>query len=149
MPLAGLAGSDLPRLSAFASVRDPYGSASAVVVIPAIRPDVCLLHVQEATAEGDLRIRGAHYEDILLVKASRRVIASAERIVPRTALEAAPELTSLPGFLVDAVVEAPKGAWPSSCHGCYSYDSEYLTQYAAAARSSDGFATFLQTRVLR
>ena len=100
MPLAGLAGSDLPRLSGFASVRDPYGSDSEVVVIPAIRPDVCLLHVQEATADGDLRLLGAHYEDILLAKASRRVIASAERIVARSSFSAAPELTSLPGFVV-------------------------------------------------
>ena len=117
-------------------------------MIPAIRPDVCLLHVQEATADGDLRILGAHYEDILLAKASRRVIASAERIVARSSFSAAPELTSLPGFVVEAVVEAPNGAWPTSCHGCYSYDSAYLGEYAKAARTADGFDAFVKQRVI-
>jgi glutaconate CoA-transferase subunit A len=147
MPLAGLAGSDLPRLSGFQTIRNPYGSGE-VVVIPAIQPQVCLLHVQEADTEGDLRIEGAHYEDVLLAKASRRVIATAERIVPRSRFEAQPELTSLPGFLVEAVVEAPRGAWPTSCHGVYSYDAEYLSGYAVAAKTAQGFATFVAERVI-
>ncbi|MDE3074885.1 MAG: CoA transferase subunit A, partial [Chloroflexota bacterium] len=81
MPLAGLAGSDLPKASGFAVVADPYGGKE-VVVIPAIRPDVALIHVQEADERGNLRIFGSPYEDVLLAKASRRVIATAERIVP-------------------------------------------------------------------
>ena len=58
MPLAGMAGSDLLTASGFRSVADPY-SGREVVVIPAIRPDVALLHVQEADEDGNLRIQGA------------------------------------------------------------------------------------------
>ena len=143
MPLAGLAGSDLLEASGFARVRNPYGSGEEVAAIPAIRPDVALIHVQAASAEGNLRIDGAHYEDVLLAKASRRVIASAERLLPRSEFQARPELTSLPAFLVEAVVEAPRGAWPTSCHGCYSYDAEYLANYARAARTAEGFQEFV------
>src|SRR5579859_733189 len=120
MPFAGLAGSDLPKVSGFATMRDPYSGAE-VVVIPPIRPDVALIHVEEADAEGNLRIHGSPYEDLLLAKASARIIATAERIVPRSDFVAQPELTALPGFLVDMVAEAPRGAWPTSCAGCYDY----------------------------
>lgn len=147
MPFAGLAGSDLPKVSGFATVRDPYTDAE-VVVIPPIRPDVALIHVQEADEDGNLRIFGSPYEDVLLAKASARVIATAERIVPRQRLMEQPELTALPGFLVDLVVEAPNGAWPTSCAGHYGYDAEYLTAYAAAAKTEDGFRRFIEERIL-
>jgi len=148
MPFAGLAGSDLAKVSGLSTVRDPY-AGSEVLVIPAIQPDVALIHVQEADKDGDLRIGGAHFEDILLAKAAKRVIATAERIVPRASFVEQPELTALPGFLVEQVVEAPRGAWPTSCHSCYSYDKDYLTAYAAAAKTEAGFQRFLDEHVLR
>lgn len=142
MPFAGLAGSDLRQASGFATLRDPY-SGGEVVVIPPIRPDVALIHVQEADDEGNLRIHGSPYEDILLAKASARIIATAERIVPRGDFVAQPELTALPGFLVDMVVEAPRGAWPTSCAGHYDYDAPFLSAYMAAAKTADGFRQFV------
>ncbi len=142
MPFAGMAGSDLPRASGFATIRDPYGG-SEVLVIPPIRPDVCLIHVQEADEEGNLRILGSPYEDVLLAKASARIIATAERIVPRERFVAQPELTALPGFLVDTVVEAARGAWPTSCAGHYDYDKEFLSEYATAAKTEEGFRQFV------
>jgi len=147
MPFAGLGGSDLPKVSGFATIRDPYGSGD-VVVIPPIRPDVALIHVQEADEDGNLRIHGSPYEDVLLAKASARVIATAERIVPRERFVAQPELTALPGFLVDLVVEAPRGAWPTSCAGQYGYDKDYLTTYAQAAKTDEDFRTFVAERIL-
>ena len=143
MPIAGLASSDLPRASGFASLPNPYGSGD-VLVIPAIRPDVAIVHVQEADDRGNLRIHGSAYEDVLLAKASARVIATAERIVPRERLAEQPELTALPGFLVDLVVEAPRGAWPTSCAGEYEADATYLAAYAAAAKTQDGFDAFIR-----
>ena len=147
MPFAGLGGSDVATVSGFSTVADPYSGAD-VLVIPPIRPDVALIHVQEADDEGNLRIHGSPYEDILLAKASTRIIATAERIVPRSEFVAQPELTALPGFLVDTVVEAPNGAWPTSCAGYYDYDAEYLSAYAAAAKTDEGFVRFLAGRVL-
>jgi glutaconate CoA-transferase subunit A len=147
MPFAGFGGSDLPKASGFARITDPYGGGE-VVVIPPIRPDVALIHVQEADEEGNLRIRGSPYEDLLLAKASQRVIATAERIVPREDFVAQPELTALPGFLVDTVVKAPRGAWPTSCAGEYSYDEAYLSAYAEAAKTQPGFQEFMRAHVL-
>lgn len=146
MPFAGLSGSDLPQASGFTTVRDPYSGAD-VLVIPPIRPDVALIHVEEADEDGDLRIHGSPYEDLLLAKASARIIATAERIMPRTDFVAQPELTALPGFLVDLVVEAPRGAWPTSCAGYYDYDANYLSAYVAAAKTEDGFRQFLESHL--
>jgi glutaconate CoA-transferase subunit A len=147
MPFAGLGGSDLPKASGFATVSDPYGQGE-VVVIPPIRPEVALIHVQEADEEGNLRVHGSPYEDLLLAKASKRVIATAEHIVPHERFLAQPELTALPGFLVDMVVELPRGAWPTSCAGDYSYDRDYLSAYAEAAKTQQGFDRFLADKVL-
>src|SRR3954468_18863921 len=103
MPLNGLQGSDLGALRGFGSVRDPY-SGQDVVVVPAIVPDVALIHVQEADVEGNGRIWGSVFEDTLMARAARRVILTTERIVDRAELSAEPERTTIPGFLVDAVV---------------------------------------------
>jgi glutaconate CoA-transferase, subunit A len=146
MPFAGFGGSDVPRVSGFATLRDPYGG-SDVVVIPPIRPDVALIHVQEADESGNLRICGSPYEDVLLAKASARIIATAERIVPRQRFVEHPELTALPGFLVDMVVKAPRGAWPTSCAGDYGYDKDFLASYVAAAKTQTGFDAFVRDRI--
>src|SRR5213076_2336491 len=68
------------------------------------------VHVQEAHALGNARIVGTRFEDVLMAQAARRVIVTAERIVDGTAFAATPELVAIPGFLVEAVVEAPRGA---------------------------------------
>lgn len=157
MPLNGLQGSDLMALRGFARVRDPYASADAgpgdagqdVVVIPAIVPDVALIHVQEADQDGNACIEGSVFEDTLMARAARRVIVTAERIVDRSVLAADPVRTSIPGFLVEAVVEAPNGAWPTSCAGQYGYDETLLRDFVAAAADPAALETFINERILR
>jgi glutaconate CoA-transferase subunit A len=147
MPLNGLQGSDLVGLRGFASVRDPY-SDQDVVVVPAIAPDVALIHVQEADADGNGRIVGSRFEDTLMARAAKRVILTAERIVDRADLAADPARTDIPGFLVDAVVEAPGGAWPTSCAGRYDYDEPLLTELLAAAADPARLRAFVDERIL-
>jgi glutaconate CoA-transferase subunit A len=132
MPLNGLQGSDLGALRGFSNVRDPY-SGQDVVVVPSIVPDVALIHVQEADVEGNGRIWGSVFEDTLMVRAARRVILTAERIVDSASFADEPDRTDVPGFLVEAVVEAPGGAWPTSCAGLYPFDEELLSGFVRAA----------------
>lgn len=147
MPLNGLQGSDLVALRGFATVRDPYSDRD-VVVVPAIVPDVALIHVQEADQEGNARIWGSVFEDALMARAARRVILTAERIVERDVLVEAPERTSIPGFLVDAVVAAPGGAWPTSCAGLYEYDAEAVSALLAASDEPEALRQFVDERIL-
>lgn len=143
--MAGLTGSDLMRQ--FKTVTDPY-TGETWAAIPAIRPDWAILHVHEADEAGNIRIRGARYDDILKAKAARHVLVTCERLVPVSETAAHPELTDLPGFLVDAVVEAPRGAWPHGCDGLYAADETFLTEYLAAASTDDAYQQFLAERVV-
>lgn len=147
MPIAGFDGSDLPAAREFRRIADPY-TGKEVVVIPALVPDVAMIHVQEADAFGNARIIGTRFEDVLMAQAAKRVIVTAERIVDGSTFEAAPETVAIPGFMVDAVVEAPGGAWPNSCAGFYDYDAAYLTDYLAAARDPETLTRFIAERAL-
>jgi glutaconate CoA-transferase subunit A len=147
MPIAGLQGSDLPGVRGFRAVRDPY-AAGEVVVVPALPLDVAIVHVQEADALGNGRIWGTRFEDELMVRAARLVILTAERIVAGPVFVDDPESVAIPSFLVDAVVEAPGGAWPCSCARYYEYDADYLAAWVAATADRDETERFIAMRVM-
>jgi glutaconate CoA-transferase subunit A len=143
MPLNGLQGSDLGAARGFAIVRDPY-SGQEVVAVPSIVPDVALIHVQEADAEGNGRIWGSLFEDALMIRAARRVILTAERIVDSATFAAEPDRTDVPGFLVEAVVEAPGGAWPTSCADLYPYDEPLLAGFVEVAGDEGALRRYVE-----
>jgi glutaconate CoA-transferase subunit A len=147
MPIAGMTGSDLLAARDFRIVADPYTGAE-VVAIPALIPDVAIVHAQEADASGNARIKGTLFEDVLMVKAAKRVIITAERIVDGGDFEDSADSVAIPAFMVDAVVEAPHGAWPCSCAGLYDFDLEYLTEYVAASGSEAKFHRFVEEHIL-
>jgi glutaconate CoA-transferase subunit A len=147
MPVAGLFGSDLPAARGFQLVDDPY-SGAAVYVVPALRPDVAIVHVQEADAQGNARIRGTRFEDVLMAQAANAVILTAERIVDGDAFATEPETVAIPSYLVDAVVLVPGGAWPFSCTPLYEYDADYLAAWVAAARDPETAQRFIAARIL-
>jgi glutaconate CoA-transferase subunit A len=147
MPIAGMTGSDLLAARDFRTVVDPY-TGEQVVAIPSLIPDVAIIHVQEADALGNARILGTQFEDVLMAKAARKVIITTERIVPGREFESSPDGVAIPAFMVDAVAEAPRGAWPCSCAGYYDIDAKYLADYIAASKDETSFRRFVDERVL-
>lgn len=145
MPMAGLVDSDLMR--SFRTVRCPY-TREYQVAIPAIAPDWAIIHAHEADEAGNIRIRGARYDDILKAKAARNVLVTCERLVSLAETAAHPELTDLPGFLVSAVVEAPRGAFPHSCAGEYEADEPYFLAYMEAAADDERYRAFVAEKVV-
>ena len=141
-PIVGLTGSDIPASAGFKTVRDPYTGAE-VYAIPAIRPNWAILHVQEADALGNARIYGSPYWDVVMSRAAARVILTAERILATEELARLPELTRIPHFLVAAVVHAPEGACPTSCHPYYGIDEAGVRTYLAAAEAPSALRTYL------
>ncbi|HVA88926.1 MAG TPA: CoA-transferase, partial [Chloroflexota bacterium] len=127
MPLAGMTGTDLVP-GRFHAVANPYGEGE-VITIPAIQPDWAIVHVQEADSEGNARILGTTFEDALIARAARHVLVTCERLVSGAELARQPELTTIAGFQVEAVVEAPGGAWPASCAGYYDIDEAAIARY--------------------
>lgn len=148
MPVAGIAGTDLIESRGFARVADPY-TGQEFTAVPAIRPDWAVIHAHEADEEGNARIDGSVYEDPLIARAARKVLVTCERLVSREVLAREPERVTIPGVLVTAVVEAPRGAYPTSCGHDYGYDREFVTGYLEAAATGDeGCLRFIRERVL-
>jgi glutaconate CoA-transferase subunit A len=148
MPVNAFNLSDVPRAQGYKKVIDPYTGAE-LYAIQAIRPDVAIIHVQEADAEGNARIYGSIFEDVLMATAARQVIVSAERIVDGALFEAQPELTTIAGFMVTHVVHAPGGAHPCSCHGLYDVDTAYLADFYAHTQSPEAFADWMAHNCLQ
>jgi glutaconate CoA-transferase, subunit A len=110
-------------------VTDPY-TGEQVVAIPAINPDVGVIHVARCDPYGNCLPSGALSLMLLIAQASNRVIVTCEKIVSTE--ETLARGASIPGFLVDMVVEAPYGAHPTACHGEYSYDEQHIEAYVRA-----------------
>jgi len=124
---------------------NPFGSwadASKVVLVPAINPDVTIIHVQKADCYGTCRIMGLTYADIEQAKASRYVIVTCEELVEPGELRENPGLNQLPFIHVSAVCHVPYGAYPTATYRYYDYDPRYLLAYAEAARDDREFRKY-------
>lgn len=128
-PVAGVHGSDLAELNGWRTIKDPYGSGQDVYVIPAIRPDVAVIHANEVDEQGNARVLGSPFWDHPLTRAAKRVLVTAEKLVSSAQLAAQPELTLVPGFMVEAAAIVPNGAWPGSMHPLYEIDYPAVEAY--------------------
>jgi glutaconate CoA-transferase, subunit A len=133
LPSLTMLGSDLARVLDLQTVSCPY-TGERLAAIPALNPDVALLHAHRADMFGNVQVDGYRHMDADIAKAARTVIVSAERIVSPEEIAGQPDRTMLPYFAVDAVVEAPYGAYPHECYGLYAADFEHFDAYAAATR---------------
>lgn len=122
-------GSELARVNGWQTLRDPYGSGREVYVIPAIHPDVAVIHAAEIDEQGNARVYGSPFWDHPLTRAAKRVLVTAEKLVPTEHLAARPELTLVPGFMVEAAAVVPRGAWPGSMHPEYDIDYPAVEHY--------------------
>jgi len=146
LPIAGILNSDLMQASGFKTVTDPY-SGEELAAVQALRPDVAIIHVQEADEQGNGRIYGTVFEDDLMARAARRVILTCERLVSAEETAHTPELTTIAGMLVSHVVVVPQGAHPCSCGDLYSYDYDYLARYVEACSNPERFQAWLDENV--
>ncbi|MBE8540000.1 CoA transferase subunit A [Geoglobus acetivorans] len=119
-----------------------------VVALPAVNPDVAVIHAQVADADGNVRIYGQAFADDIIAKSADRVIVTCEKLVDSEELRKFPEQNVLPGFLVDAVVPVEFGAHPTSCARFYDYDPEFLRIYHSLAKDDGSFTDFLEKYVL-
>jgi glutaconate CoA-transferase subunit A len=145
MPIRGLIGSDVLRHRPdWQVIPNPLSDRpDPIVVIPAITPDVCLFHAPLADREGNVQI-GRRRELATMAYAARRTLVTVERLTDTSLLaDEASAAGVLPSLYVEAVAEAPRGAWPYGLWGHYPSDADWLARYAAAAREPAGFRTML------
>jgi glutaconate CoA-transferase subunit A len=127
-PVAGVFGSDLAKINDWKTIADPY-SGKEVYAIPAINPDIAVIHVNEIDELGNARIYGTPFWDHPLTRAAKSVLITAEKLVTTDHLREQPELTLVPAFMVEAVAIVPNGAWPGSMHPCYEIDYPAVERY--------------------
>jgi glutaconate CoA-transferase subunit A len=120
-----------------------------LIAVRALRPDVAIVPVQRADAFGNSHLWGNLGVAIDGARASRKVIAVAEEIVPPEVIASDPNRTLLPGFLVAAVVHEPWGAHPSPVQGYYGRDHAFFAEYHEQSRKQEDFERWLENWVLK
>ena len=123
---------------------DGWCDTEKVVLVPAINPDVTIIHVQTADSQGTVRIGGLPFADVEQAKAARHLIVTCETIAEADQLRQSPDQNQIPFFCVDAVVHLPMGAWPTACYRHYDYDPVCLHQYRKAALDDERYAQYLR-----
>ena len=145
LPVRSFGGTDGFEYSGCKLVEDPY-TGKPITIVPALNPDVSIIHVQQADVYGNARVfgTGISHEDCAL--ASKKVIVSAEEIVDTEEIRRDPGRTSIPYYAVDAVVHAPMGAWPGNCGGYYGSDTPAVIE-AFGAISRDAVDAYVEKYV--
>ncbi|MEZ5531109.1 MAG: CoA-transferase [Steroidobacteraceae bacterium] len=144
--LRGYVGSDLPNVNPrIRSVRCPY-TGESLATVPAINPDVTILHAQRADRAGNVALQGIVGAQREAALAAKALVVTVEEIVDRFP----PMMNSvlLPHWVVSAVVLAPRGAWPSYAHGYYARDNAFYVRWDAIARDRDSFLAWMREHVL-
>ena len=143
IPTRSLLGSDIAATNHdFRAARDPW-SGAPLLLVPALRPDVTIVHVQRADALGHCHAWGPLGVTREAALAAQRVLVVAEEIWPTGRILADPNLVLLPALKVAAVVHEPWGAFPSPLQGCYGRDHASFAQYHAESGTLEGFRAWL------
>jgi glutaconate CoA-transferase subunit A len=149
LPTRGMLGSDLIDINDnLTLIQDPF-TGETVVACRALVPDVAFIHAHRADARGNVQMDPTiKWPDLgIFPKASKKVIVTAEEIVDTEVLRRNPDRTVLPGFAVDAVVEVPYGAHPTSFFPSYTYDTAFHLEWIKVARDDEATQAFLQKYV--
>ena len=148
LPTRVMAGTDTFRYSAAAEVVCPF-TGKTLIACPALYPDVAAIHVHEADLYGNARIHGITVADLELARAAKKVVLTAERIVPHETFREDPARTSIPFYCVDAVCEVPFGSYPGNMSYEYFSDEAHLTQWLEAEKDLEAFRTFLDQYIYK
>jgi len=142
-PLRDYMGTDLPRANPrIRSVTCPY-TGEDLATVPALNPDVTIVHAQRADADGNTQIWGLVGVQREAAFASERVIVVVEELVDEQLIRSDPNRTAIPGMVVDAVVVEPWGAHPSYAQGYYDRDNDFYVAWEDVSRSPERLARYL------
>jgi acyl CoA:acetate/3-ketoacid CoA transferase alpha subunit len=140
IPCYSLLGSDILKTTPLSMnkkweiIDNPWNPDEKVLLLPAMVPDVALVHVQKADETGNVLIEGILSHEPELIRASKTCIVTCEEIISSDEVRRNPDRTTIPYFFIDAVVEVPFGAHPTATYGYYTYDSDHIRFYQDCAR---------------
>ena len=143
-PLRSYEDTDLPTANPLIrTIRSPY-SDEQLYAVPALKPDVTIVHAQRATAAGDTQVWGLLGCQKEAAFAAERVIVVVEELVDEAVVRADPNRTILPGLVVDAVVVEPMGAHPSYAQGYYDRDNAFYLEWERVSREEESLQAWLK-----
>jgi glutaconate CoA-transferase, subunit A len=148
MPLRGIIGSDImAHRPDWRIIDNPFGDDDPVVVLPAIHPDVALLHAPMADRAGNVWI-GRQRELATMAHAAARTVVTVEKIIDGSLLDD-PALAAgtLPGFYVDTIAVAESGCAPLGLPDYYAADLDHIAEYARLAATAEGFSRYLDRHI--
>ncbi len=142
LPCRTMLGTDTARYSGARVITCPF-TGERLLALPALYPDVAVIHVHEADRYGNSRIRGTSVADIDLARAAKRLIITCERLIPNEEIRQDPTRTVIPFFCVDAVCEVPYGSYPGNMPYEYFSDEDHLRHWLRVEREPAAFREFL------
>ena len=143
MPMNQTAATDLEHANPLIRrVTDPY-SGRELVAVPALNPDVAIIHVQRADRDGNAHLWGIVGEQKEVAFAARRVILTAEEIVDEAVIRSDPNRTLIPGFIVSAVCLVPFASHPSYAQGYYDRDNDFYLSWDKVSESTGTVKSYL------
>lgn len=144
MPMKQTGAPDIVRNNQnYQSVTDPY-TGEEVVVVPPLKPDVAVVHVQRADVQGNAHVWGILGEQRLAAFAADRVILTAEEIVDEAVIRSDPNRTLIPGLVVDAVCHVPYCAHPSYTQGYHDRDNAFYLAWDEISKTEEGVQSYLK-----
>lgn len=149
LPMRSMLGSDVARMRPEARTMECPYTGERLLLVPALNPDVAIIHVQRCDAYGNAQIDGLQFMDIDIAMAADRVILVTERIVSNDQIRRAPDQTRIPFFAVDAVVEQQFGCAPHECTGVYEPLFDHMDMYTSLVNGDpvDGMRQYLERYV--
>ena len=137
IPTKSMLGTDLSKQTStnILESTDPWNSNKAVLLLKACNPDVSIVHVQKADVLGNVIIEGFSTHEPEMIKASKSVIVSCEKLIDTEVIRQNPEMTSIPYIFVDAVVVQPWGAYPTSTYKFYEHDEPHIKYYQSISKT--------------
>ena len=150
LPMRSMLGSDVLRLCPEAREMECPFTGERLLLVPALNPDVAVIHVQRCDAYGNAQLDGLQFMDVDLAMAANRVILVTERIVSNDQIRRTSDQTKIPFFAVDAVVEVPFGCAPHECTGQYEPLFDHMDYYTSLVNGDpvDGMKQYLERYVL-
>jgi glutaconate CoA-transferase, subunit A len=143
LPMNQTGATDLERANPnIKRIPDPFGGKE-VIVVPALHPDVAIVHVQRADANGNAHLWGIIGEQKEAAFAAKKVILTAEEIVDESIIRSDPNRTMIPGLVVSAVCHVPFACHPSYAQGYYDRDNEFYLSWDKISESAEATKQYL------
>ena len=132
----------------YVTMKDPFFDGREVVLVPAAKPDVAIIHAHEGSEDGTIRMENAPFGDRVVAMSAPITIVTVEKIVPVEEMVKHPAENLLPGMYVTAVVELPYGAHPTQMPNCYDNDPWFYKEYQTSSKSKESFTQFIKEWIL-